>query len=35
MNTSLRLILGVRELPRPKGEGYLYFKISSSKDGAI
>jgi hypothetical protein len=32
MNKSLRLILGVRELPRPKGEGYLYYKTPSSNN---
>ena len=24
---NYQLILGVREIPRPRGEGYLYYKI--------
>lgn len=29
-----QLILGIRELPHPKGEGYLYYKIVPLKEEA-
>jgi|GEM_PF-5740103 len=36
VNMRSQLILGVRELPRPRGEGYLYYKLSpSDEDGFL
>jgi len=35
MSIPLQLTLGVRELPRPKGEGYLYYKVSLSNEEVL
>jgi hypothetical protein len=31
--SEYQIILGIRELPHPRGEGYLYYKIVPLKEG--